>query len=133
VRAKLDQIIPPDESLALRGRTFLEWERQAQSFEREVTATLLEERAALEENARVERPGVCPGCGSTRVDLERRIRHAEVQTPHGRAVLARQSARCRACGRSFSPSGAGLGPAPGGAPEPRGGAASGAGGGGAEL
>lgn len=105
----LDQIIPEDETLPLKGRTFGEWEEQADQFDAEVTGTLLEERAALEETAQVGpgELGCCRHCGSPRLYLQsRQPRNQEVRTTHGPVVLGQQSVRCRACGRSFSPSGA---------------------------
>ena len=47
----LDRVIPANDSVPLRGRTFLEWEDQADAFDAAVTTTLLEERAALEGTA----------------------------------------------------------------------------------
>jgi hypothetical protein len=105
----LDQVIPEDESTPLRGRTFLEWEQQADAFDQAVTTTLLEERAALEESAQVESDakGCCPHCGSMRLYLQRsQPQNRSIQTPHGEVVIGHQSIRCRACDRSFSPSGA---------------------------
>jgi hypothetical protein len=105
----LDRIIPPEESVPLRGKTFLDWERQAEAMRQAVLPTLLQERAALDESARVEGVGVgvCPRCGSERVYLDHGGREVqkEVISPHGAVVIARQQCRCRACGRSFSPSG----------------------------
>jgi len=105
----LDRIIPADESLPLRGRTFIEWEQQADEFDQTVTPTLLEERAALEETAQLEpgQLGRCPHCGSDRLYLQRSSpQNQTIRTLHGEAVLGQQSVRCRCCGRSFSPSGA---------------------------
>ena len=108
VEKALDQVIPLDENKPLRGRTFLEWEKQADAFDRAVTTTLLEQRALLEDSAQVEADelGRCPHCRSDRLYLQRDAAHREMQTPHGPVVLGHQSVRCRACGRSFSPSGA---------------------------
>lgn len=100
----LDRMIPPDETAPLRGSTFRDWEDQAAEVRRAVLPTLLEERAALEANARVDEPGRCPHCGSDRVYLERQETTPEVITPDGPVVLARQHCRCRACDGSFSPS-----------------------------
>jgi hypothetical protein len=112
VEAELERLIPTDESLPLRGRTFREWEDQADEFDRTVTTILLQERAAMDASARVQEAGRCPFCGSERVYLEKKDpRKTEVQTPHGQVVLERQSCRCRSCDRTFSPSGPGLGPA----------------------
>lgn len=105
---KLDEIIPADESIPLRGRTFLEWEDQADDFDQTVTSTLLEERAALEASATVEREqlGCCPHCGSDRLYLRSETHNETRQTAHGEVVLTHQRVRCRSCGRTFSPSSA---------------------------
>jgi hypothetical protein len=105
----LDRIIPPDEAVPLRGRTFLDWEQQADAMRKAVLPTLLQERAALDESAQVEAAGVgkCPRCGSDRIYLDHGGRESqkEVISPHGPVVIPRQQCRCRSCGRSFSPSG----------------------------
>jgi hypothetical protein len=105
----LDKIIPPDEAVPLRGRTFLDWERQAEAMRKAVMPTLLQERASLDESAQVEAAsaGKCPRCGSDRVYLDHGGAEAqkEIISPHGVVVIAKQQCRCRACGRSFSPSG----------------------------
>ena len=102
--AALDRVIPADESVPLRGSTFSEWEDQGDAFKRAVLPTLLEERAALEETARVESGGRCPHCSSDRVYLERQTTTPEVLSPDGPVVVEKQPCRCRACGGSFSPS-----------------------------
>lgn len=104
VLAALDRIIPEDETQPLRGSTFHEWEDQAAEFKRAVLPTLLEERAALECNARVERGGHCPHCGSDSIYLEKQTTQPEVITPDGPVVIEKQHCRCRTCGGSFSPS-----------------------------
>jgi len=104
----LDQIIPEDGSVPLRGRTFIEWEDLADAFDRAVTTTLLEERSALEDTAAVAKDqlGCCPHCGSDRLYLQGvEPKNQELRTPHGAVVIGQQSIRCRACGKSFSPSG----------------------------
>lgn len=104
----LDRVIPADESEPLKGRTFGEWEDQADAFDQAVTGTLLEERAALEDSALIEHGelGCCPHCGSQRLYLQRgEPTNKALRTPHGEVELGHQSVRCRACGRSFSPSG----------------------------
>lgn len=105
----LDRIIPPEESVPLRGKTFLDWERQADAMRQAVLPTLLQERAALDEAAQVDdgQCGRCPRCGSDRIYLDHGGREAqkEVISPHGPVVIAKQQCRCRLCGRSFSPSG----------------------------
>jgi hypothetical protein len=127
-QAAWDRVIPADESVPLRGGTFREWERQADELDRAVTPMLLEELAALEDQAQVEHAGRCPHCGSDRVYLERqRVRSVERQTPHGVVVLREQTCRCRSCDRTFSPSGPGLGPTAGGRSVAGGGPATGAG------
>ena len=105
----LDRIIPPEEAVPLRGETFLDWERQAEVMRKAVLPTLLQERAALDETAVVDASacGKCPRCGSDRIYLDHGDEQAqkEVIGPHGPVVLGKQRCRCRACGRSFSPSG----------------------------
>lgn len=100
----LDRIMPADEAKPLKGTTFRSWEDQAAEFKRAVIPTLLEERAALEPNACVEKGGVCPLCGSDSVYLEKQTTRPEVITPDGPAVIEKQHCRCRTCGGSFSPS-----------------------------
>jgi hypothetical protein len=105
----LDKIIPPDEAVPLRGKTFLDWERQADAMRKAVMPTVLQERAALDESAQVDAAaaGKCPRCGSDRIYLDHGGHEGqkEVISPHGPVVVAKQQCRCRACGRSFSPSG----------------------------
>lgn len=100
----LDRMIPPDEAVPLRGSTFRDWEDQAALVRRAVLPTLLEERAALEGNAKVEGPGRCPHCSSDRVYLEKQETSPEVISPDGPVLLTKQHCRCRACDGSFSPS-----------------------------
>ena len=102
--AAVDRIIPEDESLPLKGVTFGEWEDQADAFKRAVIPTLLEERAALQDSARVEKGGHCPHCGSDSVYLEKPTTRPETLSPDGPVVIEKQHCRCRTCGGSFSPS-----------------------------
>jgi len=102
--AMRDRLIPADESVPLKGGTFREWEDQADELERTLCPVFLEERAALESNARVEVGGRCPHCGSDRVYLIHGQRRSEVRTTHGQVVMDKQSCRCRSCDRAFSPS-----------------------------
>ena len=105
----LDRIIPPEGSVPLRGKTFLDWEKQADEMRKAVLPTLLQERAALDDSAQVDagRCGNCPRCGSDRIYLDHagQANQKEVISPHGPVVVSKQQCRCRACGRSFSPSG----------------------------
>jgi transposase-like protein len=93
----------------LRGRTFLDWEKQADTMRKAVMPTLLQERAALDNAAQVDvaTVGKCPRCGSDRIYLDHggQELQKEVISPHGPLVISKQQCRCRACGRSFSPSG----------------------------
>src|SRR5262249_38740324 len=109
-----------------------EWEDQGDELFRTLAASLLEERAGLEADAQVEEGGRCPFCSSTHVYLVKQTSAVEVLTPHGVIVLNRQTCRCRACDRTFSPSRAKLASADRGAPEPQGGRTGGAGIGGAQ-
>ena len=107
----LDKMIPPDDAVPLPGKQFIEWEDLADEVDRTLVPTFLEERAALEASAQADCGGRCPHCSSDRVYLIKQAGKVEVITPHGPVVLHKQRCRCRPCGRSFSPSGAGRGPA----------------------
>ena len=119
----LDRIIPPDDSVPLKGSIFRDWEDQVAQMRKAVLPTVLEERAALEDNALVADGGHCPRCGSDSVYLEKQTTQSEVLAPDGPVVVRKQHCRCRNCGGSFSPSGAGLGTAGGGEPDAQGGRA----------
>ena len=103
--AQLDQIIPKDENIPLKGATFADFEDQVETLARTALPVALEERAALAVNAEVARAGRCPHCGSHRTYLEKQVTQPELLSLHGPVVLPRQHGRCRACGGSFSPSG----------------------------
>lgn len=104
-QASLDRMIPPDESVPLKGRIFADFEDQAETLGREVLPVVMQERAALDESARQDQAGRCPHCHAEQTHLERRRdSQQERQSPHGPVVLLQQAARCRSCGRSFSPS-----------------------------
>ena len=103
--AELDRLVPLDENVPLKGRRFIDFERQADEIKRALIPTFLEERAALDEQAQVSQPGLCPHCGSDRVYLEKDSRQVEVTSRDGQVVLPKQDCRCRACDGSFSPSG----------------------------
>jgi hypothetical protein len=108
----LDKMIPADEAVPLQGRKFVEWEDQGDELARTVVPMFLEERAALEASALADSGGNCPHCDSHRIYLlkqDAQAQQVEVLTPNGPVVLKKQRCRCRSCGRSFSPSGAGLG------------------------
>lgn len=108
----LDKMVPADEAVPLPGGgKFVEWEDLADEVDRTLVPVFLEERAALEASAHADCGGRCPYCQSDRVYLIKEARKTEVRTAHGVVVLTKQSCRCRQCGRSFSPSRAGLGPA----------------------
>ena len=108
----LDKMIPKDEAMPLPGRKFVDWEDLGDEMERTIVPVFLEERAALEASAHLNRGGHCPRCGSGRIYMIKQTDEedqVEVLTPHGPVVLRKQRCRCRACDRSFSPSGARLG------------------------
>jgi hypothetical protein len=129
----LDRIIPEEESAALRGQTFRDFEDQAEELRRTILPALLEERAGLEPTALVEAGGTCPFCASERVFLTGEPEQRELTSPHGPVVLTHQRARCRSCGRSFSPAGANAGSSGGSQAHAAGRRAGGAGDGGAEV
>lgn len=103
-RKALDEAIPPDEDKPLKGRTFLEWENQGEKLKQAVIPTLLEELAALDDQAVVIGGGLCPHCGSSNVYLEKQTTQPEIRSPEGPVSLEKQHCRCRHCGGSFSPS-----------------------------
>ena len=125
----LARIIPDEESTPLKGQTFRDFEDQVEAVRSTVLPAILEERAALEPTAIVGSAGHCPSCGSDRVYLEKESRKTEIISPHGPVVVTLQRARCRCCDRSFSPSGACVGPAGGSAADTSGGRTTGTGGG----
>lgn len=129
----LDRINPEDEAVPLRGQTFRDFEDQAEELRRTMLPAVLEERAGLESTALVEAGGVCPFCSSERVLLAKELEQREVTSPHGVVVLTHQRARCRSCGRSFSPAGANAGSAGGSQAHAARRRAGGAGDGGAEV
>ena len=105
MQAELNRLIPEDESIPLKGMRLSDFEDQVEGLAQAALPTILEERTALEPNARVETAGRCPHCGSVRTYLRRDETQAELLSLHGKLVLTKQHARCRACGESFSPSG----------------------------
>jgi len=100
----LGEVIPKDEGVGLRGRTFNDFEDQVYAAGRAFTLAMLQERLALDVAAWQESGGVCPHCGSDRVRLEKEVSRREVLSPYGPLTLELQQCRCRACGGSFSPS-----------------------------
>jgi hypothetical protein len=104
LEATLDRLLPKDESVPLKGSRFIDFEKQADELKRALLPTFLEERAALDAQAVVAGPGLCPHCGSARVYLEKTSRQMEVTSRDGPVVLTKQDCRCRACNGSFSPS-----------------------------
>jgi len=105
-QSALDRAIPADEREPLKGSTFADFEQVCYEVGRPVVAALVEERAKLEPNAQVEQAGRCPLCGSERTYLKKQSIQEERISPTGPLVIQKQSARCRACNGSFSPSGA---------------------------
>jgi len=105
LEATLDRLMPLDESIPLKGRRFSDFEQQADELKRALLPTFLEERAALDAQAQVAQPGLCPHCGAARVYLEKEPRQVEATSRDGTVVLTKQDCRCRACNGSFSPSG----------------------------
>lgn len=109
VRQVLDKHIPEDPSKPVKDGKFWEWEEMADAFDREVTGSFIEALSQLSGQAQVDHPGACPFCGCKRVRWLEEKTQRERQSQHGEVVVPRQVARCRSCGRSFSPSGAGVG------------------------
>lgn len=123
VKKLLDRHIPEDERLPVKDGAFWEWEEMADEFDREATAIFVEALAELSRQAKLEHPGPCPFCQSGQVRWLDKSKQQERQSKHGVVVLPRQVARCRSCGRSFSPSGAALGAGLQGGSDPAGGRA----------
>jgi hypothetical protein len=103
-QAELDRMFPPDESKPLKGSKFLDWENQVARMRQALMPVMLEERAAVEENARVEKTGHCPYCQSGSVYMEKQETTSEVTSPDGVVAIEKQHCRCHDCGGSFSPS-----------------------------
>ena len=96
-------MIPSDESVPLKGATFLEWEEQVAQVRQAVMPTLLEERCALEHNARVLEGGRCPFCSADGAYLKKEETRPEALSPDGPVVITKQHCRCHQCDGSFSP------------------------------
>jgi hypothetical protein len=105
-QAELDRLIPADDSKPLQGRYFADWEDQADEVIYKISTAFLEERSRLDDTARHEHAGGCPRCGSMRTYLLKYQRKSGLLSRHGEVTAERQTALCRDCGQSFSPSGA---------------------------
>lgn len=117
----LDKHIPLDESKPVKDGKFWEWEELGDAFDRQVTAAFMEELAGLSAGAALGEPGCCPFCVSENTKWLDEQGQRERQSKHGPLVLPRQVARCRSCGRTFSPSGAAVVVGPAGGPDATGG------------
>lgn len=110
LQAEVDRRIPADESIPIKGSTFLDFENMAEKASNDFYTVLLEEYVALCEQAEcVPTMGRCPYCSSPRVRQVEPSKPKEVRTPRGVVVLSEQTFRCRDCSRSFSPSASGSG------------------------
>jgi hypothetical protein len=105
---QLDQFIPADEQVPLKGEIFRDFEEQADQIKAAILPTFLEERCALDNKSMPEVPGNCPHCGSVSTRWIEEPRQQERLSTAGPVVLSKHPARCRDCGRTFSPSGKGL-------------------------
>src|SRR5579872_66698 len=92
----LDRFIPSNEQVALRGKTFAEFEEQTYRHGNEVLAAMMEERAKLDEEAVVTTAGRCPYCESDRTYLCADVQHKEIRSPSGGVSVQVQQVRCRA-------------------------------------
>lgn len=123
VQSLVDRMIPADERRPVKDGVFWEWEEMADAFDREATASLMEALAGLSGHAQLKHPGPCPACGCGRTRWLDQDKQQERQSKHGVVVVPRQVARCRSCGRSFSPSGGAVAAGSPGAPDAAGGRA----------
>lgn len=123
---QLDQLIPADEKVPLKGEIFRDFEDQADQIKAAVLPTFLEERCALDDRSMPSLPGNCPHCGSVSTRWIEAATQEERLSTAGAVVLPRHPARCRDCGRTFSPSGAGFSAAHRSAADGQGGGAFGA-------
>jgi len=96
----------PSEAAPAPDGDFAQWEQKVDEFGRELLPRLLEVLACLSPQAALAEPGICPACGSRNTKWLDAAGQQERRSKHGVVVLPRQVARCRSCGRSFSPSGA---------------------------
>ncbi len=108
-QAAVDRLIPADQGSPLRGEVFADFENQTYAAGNDLLTAMMEERARLDGSAEVTTAGRCPFCDSDRTYLEKGHVPRERQSPSGPVVIEEQSARCRACEGSFSPSGQRLG------------------------
>jgi hypothetical protein len=105
----IERLISADEKRPLRGQIFADFENQTYAVGNDFLTAMMEERAKLESNARVDHAGRCPYCSSERTYLEDGSVKKERLSPSGPVLLEEQHARCRACNGSFSPSSQRLG------------------------
>ena len=105
LQMEVDRLLPADQSIPLRGSTFLDFENLAERASNDLYTVILEECVALSGQAQT-RPtvGRCPYCSSPRIREIGQAEAAEVRTPRGVVVMSEQTFRCRDCSRSFSPS-----------------------------
>jgi DNA-directed RNA polymerase subunit RPC12/RpoP len=125
IQAEVDRLLPADPDVPLQGRTFLDFENVAERVSNDLYVTIVEERVML---AGLDRPTVarCPHCSSPRLRQAGDLRKKEIRTPRGVAMVEEPMLRCRDCGRSFSPSAAGVVDAGGSGPFAQGGGEGGA-------
>lgn len=112
-----DKYLPEAAGQPAAEEKFWQWEDQADALDREFTGGFLEILGQLSGQAKLEHPGCCPFCGGQKVRWLDAGGQRERLSKHGEVVLPRQVAQCRSCDRSFSPSGAGVGPGREGGPD----------------
>ena len=122
LQAEVDRRIPADESIPIKGTTFLDFENLAEEASNGFYAALLEECLALSGQADIAPAAArCPYCSSPRLRQIGGGKPSEVRTPRGVVVINEQTFRCRNCSRSFSPSASTTGDAGASRSEPQGG------------
>ncbi len=108
-QALVDRYIPKKENKNIADGLFVKWEEMADEFEREITGGFLEVLAQMSAGTDLAKPGLCPHWQSGNMKWLDSGGQRERQSEHGPVVVPRQVACCRSCGRSFSPSGSGVG------------------------
>jgi hypothetical protein len=102
--AILERFIPSDPRVPLKGSIFADFENQVYENGFPLLNAMIEERIKLDTKASTVEPGRCPHCSSANTYLRHENQEVKIHSPTGTLQMYKQSARCRSCDRSFSPS-----------------------------